>query len=85
MHISRATAVLSAKLLEEKIGPMGPYDNAGQPDEVPFVVGYADEEDEEAKDEDDDGEDMDDLDDDDEDFLDHDWKEVDEDNEDEDE
>ena len=35
---------------------MGPCENAGQPDEVPVVVGYADDEDEE------DEEDVDDLD-----------------------
>ena len=47
MNISLTTVVLSAELLEEKVVPMGPCENAGQPDEVPVVVGYADDEDEE--------------------------------------
>jgi len=38
---------------------MGPCENAGQPDEVPVVVGYADDEDEEDEE---DEEDVDDLD-----------------------
>ena len=41
MNLCRTTAVLSAELLEEKVVPMGPCENAGQPDEVPVVVGHA--------------------------------------------
>ncbi len=51
MNLCRTTAVLSAELLEEKVVPMGPCENAGQPDEVPVVVGDGDD-DEEDEDED---------------------------------
>ena len=47
MSISLTTTVLCAKLLDEKVAPMDRRDNAGQPDEVPAVVAYADDEDEE--------------------------------------
>ena len=47
MSISLTTTVLCAKLLDEKVAPMDRRDNAGQPDEVPVVVAYADDEDEE--------------------------------------
>ena len=85
VSISLTTVVRSAKRLEEKVVPMGPRENAGQPDEVPVVVGYADDEDEEDED---DEEDVDDLDEDedqededdeelDDEDLDDDWDEVD--------
>jgi ribonuclease E len=69
--------VLFAELLEEQVVPMILCENAGQPDDVPVVVGYADE-DEEDEDEE---EDLDDLDDDedeeeDDEDLDFDWEEV---------
>jgi hypothetical protein len=56
---SLTTVVLSAELLEEKVGPMGPCENAGQPDEVAVVVGHADDEDEEEEDDDLDEDDQD--------------------------
>ena len=59
MNISFTTVVLSAELLEEKVVPMGPCENVGQSDEVPVVVGHADDEDEEDEE---DEEDVDDLD-----------------------
>ena len=62
MTISFATANFSAELLEEKAVPRGPCEDAGRPDEVPVVVGNADDEDEEV--DDDDGFDDDDFDDD---------------------
>ena len=46
MSISVTTVVLSAELLM-KVVPMDPCENAGHPDEVPVVVGTADDEDEE--------------------------------------
>ena len=61
MSISSTTAVLPAELLEEQVVPMGPRENAGQPDDVPVVVAYADDVDEED-DEDDDVDDLDDED-----------------------
>jgi len=60
VNIPYSTVVLSAELLEEKVVPMG------QPEEIPVVVGYADDEDEE----DEDDEELDDED------LDHEWEEV---------
>jgi hypothetical protein len=84
VNISLATAVLSAELLEEKAVPVGPCKNVGQPDEVPVVVGQADDEDEDGEedeedvddlDEDEDQEDEDDEEPDDE-GLDYDWEEV---------
>ena len=54
MNISLTTVVLSAELLEEKVVSMGPCENAGQPDEVPVMVGYADDEDEEDEEEEED-------------------------------
>ena len=66
VNISLSTVVPSTELLEERAVPMG------QPDGVPVVVGYADDEDEEDEDEvddlDDDEDEEDDLDDDDDDF-----------------
>ena len=76
MNISLTTAVLSAELLEEKVVPMGQCEKAGQPDEVPIVVGYADDDDEEDEE---DKEDVDDLDEDeelDDEGLDYNWEEV---------
>jgi hypothetical protein len=80
VSISLSTVVLSAEPLEERTVPMG------QPERIPAVVGYADDEGEE------DDEDVDDLDDDededdeelDED-LDYDWEEVVDDDEEDDE
>jgi hypothetical protein len=46
VNLSFTTAVLSTELPEESVVPMGRCENAGQPDEVPFVVGHADDEDE---------------------------------------
>ena len=90
MSISLTTVGLSTELLKEKVVLMDPCDNAGQPDEVPFVVGYADDEDEE------DEEDVDDLDEDedqkdeedeelDDEGLDYEWEEVVDEDEEEDE
>jgi segregation and condensation protein B len=87
VNISLTTVVLSAKLLGEQLVPMGRCESAGQPDEVPTVTGYADDEDEEDLDEDEDEEDEEDVDDLDEDEdqedededdeeLDDDWEEV---------
>lgn len=62
-------SLTTAELLEKKSVP------SGQPDDVPVVVGYADDgEDEENDDDGEDEEDLDDLDDDED--LDHDWEEV---------
>jgi segregation and condensation protein B len=94
VNISLATVIVSAELLGEQLVPMGPCESADRPDEVPVVIGYADDEGEE------DEEDVDDLDEDedeeeddeeeDDEDLDYDWEEVgdedaEEDNEDEDE
>ena len=78
MNITVTSAVLSAKLLEEKVVPMGQCEKAGQPDDVPVVVGYADDEDEEDEEN---KEDVDDLDEDeneelDDEGLDYNWEEV---------
>jgi hypothetical protein len=86
VNLSPTTVVLSAELLEERVVPLGPCETAGQPDEVPVVVGHADDEDEDDEEDDldeneNDGElDDDDLDDDD---FDDDWDEDDEEDEDE--
>jgi hypothetical protein len=88
VSISLSTAVLSAGMPEEPITPMGSWEDAGQQDEVPGVVLYADDE----GDLDDDEDDFDDLDDDldddeddedeeDDDEEDYDWEEVDDDDE----
>ena len=42
MNLSPTTVVLSAELLEERVVPLGPCENAGQPNEVPVVAGHAD-------------------------------------------
>jgi hypothetical protein len=96
VNISLTAVALSAELLEENVVPMGPFENVGQPDEVPVVVGHADDEDEEDEE---DEEDVDDLDEDedqeDEDYealddedldedFDDDWEEVTDEDEDED-
>lgn len=60
MDFSLTTAVLSAELLEEKVGPMGPCENAGQLDEVPVVVAHTDDEDDEEEEDDFDDEEEDD-------------------------
>jgi hypothetical protein len=79
VNISLSSVVPSTELLDEKVVPMGQCRNAGQPDGVPIVLAYADDEDEENE------EDMDDLDEDedeeddeilDDDGLDYDWEEV---------
>jgi hypothetical protein len=99
VRISPSTLVLSAKPLEEEAVPTGSYENASQPDRVPVVVGYADNEDEEDEeeefdDDEDEEDDLDDLDDDedeeddmelDDEDLDHEWEEVVDDDEEEDE
>lgn len=72
MNIPLTTVVLSAELLEEKGVPMGKCENGGHSDDVPFVAGYADDDEDEE----------DELDDDDELDEDDDWEEVDEDDED---
>ena len=72
MNTSFTTVVLSGELLGEKAVPMGQCENPGQPDEVPVLVGHADDEDEEDEE---DKEDEDDFDEDDED-LGYDWEEV---------
>ena len=59
VNISHTTAVLSAELLEEKVGPMAPGENAGQSDEVPAVVGHADDEDEDDEENEEDEDDLD--------------------------
>ena len=64
MSISPTVDVLSAELLEEQAVPMNRCENAGQPDDVAVVVGYADDDED---DEDDEEGDVDDLDDDDDD------------------
>ena len=64
MSISPTVDVLSAELLEEQVVPMSPCETVGQPDDVPVVVGYADDDED---DEDDEEGDVDDLDDDDDD------------------
>jgi segregation and condensation protein B len=82
VNLSRNTIILSTEKLAEKAVPMDPCENAGQPNEVPVVAGYADDDEEEDEeedvddlDEDDEEEDEDDEDLDDED-LDYDWEEV---------
>ena len=47
MSISVTTVALSADLM--KVVPMDPCENAGHPDEVPVVVGTADDEDEKRR------------------------------------
>jgi hypothetical protein len=78
VNISPTTVVLSAELLEERLVPLGPYENAGQPDHVPIVVGQADDEDEEDEEDDLDEDEDEELDDDD---FDDDWDEDDEEDE----
>jgi hypothetical protein len=46
VNLSPPTVVLSTELLEERLVPLGPCENAGQPDHVPVVAGQADDEDE---------------------------------------
>jgi hypothetical protein len=71
VNLSPTTVVLSAELLEERLVPLGPCENAGQPDHVPVVVGHTDDEDDEDDDlDEDEDEDDEELDDDD---LDEDW------------
>ena len=84
VSISATTAVLPAELPEEQVVPMGPRENAGQPDDVPVVVAYADDVDEED-DEDDDVDDLDDEDLDDEDLDDEDLDDEEDEEEDEEE
>ena len=86
MKSSLSTVVPSTELLEEIVVPMG------QPDGVPVVVGYADDEDKEDEDDvddlDDDEDEEDDLDDDEDDFeddFDEDFDDEDEEDEEEDE
>lgn len=83
VNISLTAVVLSVELLEEKVIPMGPCENGGQPDEIPVVVGHADDEDEEDEDEEDLDEDLDEDDEEDEEELDDEWEEVPDDDEDE--
>jgi hypothetical protein len=81
------TVNLSAELLGEQLVPISSCESAGQPDEVPVVVGYADEDEDEEEDE----EDVDDLDEDEDEEedgedIDYGWEEVaDEDEEEDDE
>jgi hypothetical protein len=63
MNISLTTAALSVKLLEENLVPTGPCEDEGHLDEVPVVVGYADDEDYEDVDDLDEDEDQEDEDD----------------------
>ncbi|MGA2069413.1 MAG: hypothetical protein ABSG86_30965 [Thermoguttaceae bacterium] len=56
MNISLTTVVLSAELPAEKAVSMGPCGNAGQPNEVPVVVGYADDGDEDEEEDDEEAE-----------------------------
>jgi hypothetical protein len=80
VNLSPTTVVLSAELLEERGVPLGPCENAGQPDHVPVVVGHADDDEEEDDlDEDEDDEELDDDD------LDDDWDEDDDEDEEADE
>jgi hypothetical protein len=83
VSISFATTVLSTKLLEEKVVSMGPHENALQPNEVPVLVGYADDKDEEDEEDEEDDEDEG-LDDDDfDEQFDEDWDEDEEEDEEE--
>jgi hypothetical protein len=90
VSISLTTIVLQAKLLEEEVVPMCPCEDAGPLDDLPVVLGYADDEDEEDEeddvddldeDEDQEGEDDEELD---EEGLGYEWEEVTDDEDDED-